>query len=1011
MRFFSLGRPLSAAVLALAVLTANGWAQQAQRGTITGQVLDQGTQRPVVGALVQVQGTALNTITNAEGRFSLTGVPVGRWDVRVSVIGYAASSQAVTVVAGQTATLAFALAPSAIELDAVVVTGTAGRQIRRAEAAQIANVNAAEIARTAPVKSVADVLSARTPGVSVTQSSGSSGTAQQIRIRGASSINLSNEPLVFIDGVLADSRITVRGFAVGGQGTSRLNDLRPEDIESIEIVKGPAAATLYGADASVGVIQILTKRGQIGQDRFSQSITAEYTVIEPNFTPPDNVTPCTAAAIANPNVTLCQGRQVGDLVRDNPLIRDGVLKNGRYRSLSWSGRGGGQNYGYFVSLGADLDEGTLPNNASDRYSGRVNFNFTPHPRLQVEAGYSYVRNEIALPDNDNNGFGYMAALLGNPLTVGLANNGWFGPGRNGTTIGLLENENYVTRNLPTLTLRHLPTSWFNQRLTIGADLSRSEAESFVPKTEQVIFSARLAQGDITETVTNLDIYTFNYLGNMTGRFGGAEQFSADLSFGLQATSRRDEFVQANGNGLITNAARAVSAAAERTGTQQVFTDRTVGWLGQLQLGHHDRRYVQVGARLDKASSFGREAEWIFLPKVGGSWVVSDEPFWNLYAVSTLRLRGAYGATGRAPGSLDALERYAAAPYALTQTTVGGGVVPQNPGNPVLRAERGTEIEAGIDAGLFNERVGLELTYFNKTTKDLLLAVPLPPSLGFTQNPVRNIGEVVNRGVEVAVNARIIDAPNFMWEARVGANTLHNEITTLGGVEPFNVTTAFNRHSEGRQVGAFYSLKAREVITQPGDPRCPLSAGQRVPCVIVSDTIEFSGNPFPTFEGSVGSTLTLLRNIRLYGQLDWKRGHTLFNNTAFFRETQGFHGEGGRNPQFYPQEERLRRFGPFVRESGGGATTAEMREQYHQKADFARLREVAVTLELPQTVAARFGATNASLTLAGRNLALWSDYEGFDPEVISGVATSQWLRQDFLTIPPERRWVARVNFGF
>jgi TonB-dependent starch-binding outer membrane protein SusC len=199
-------------------------------------------------------------------------VPAGAREVRVQLIGYGTQTQAVTVAAGETAAVEIALAQTAVALDEVVVTGTAGRQERRAQAAVVATVPAATIVETSPISTVSDILQARTPGVSMIQMSGTSGTAQHIRIRGAASLTLSNEPLIFIDGVRMDSRIQ-ETFWVGGQLSSRLNDIRPEDIESIEVVKGPAAATLYGADASAGVIQIIRFYGFLGGGMLGSPLT------------------------------------------------------------------------------------------------------------------------------------------------------------------------------------------------------------------------------------------------------------------------------------------------------------------------------------------------------------------------------------------------------------------------------------------------------------------------------------------------------------------------------------------------------------------------------------------------------------------------------------------------------------------------------------------------------------------------------------------------------------------
>jgi TonB-dependent starch-binding outer membrane protein SusC len=996
--------------LTLAMTTLPGALHAQERGVITGTVVEEATQRPLAGAQVTVTGTQLGTITNQQGRFTISGVPAGPREVRAALIGYSAATRTVNVATGGAASVAFTLTQTAVALDELVVTGTAGRQERRAQAAVVSTINAAQIVENAPVVNVSQILAARTPGVSITSHSGTSGTAQNIRIRGAASLNLSNEPIVFIDGIRADSRAT-QLYGVGGQGTSRLNDVRPEDIESIEVVKGPAAATLYGADASAGVIQIITKRGRTGSG-FSQSISAEYNTIDANFTPEANWGACSAAHVTQEARTLCFGQPVGTIVRDNPLVRYNVFRQGEMRSLNWSGRGGGENYGYFLSLGGDNELGTLPSNEYNRASGRFNFSFVPTPQLRFEAGMGLIRTFTRLPDNDNNIYGYLGGgMLGSPLTVGTANDGWFGANRQTEAIAAIDNHSVAMRTTPTFTVSYSPVAWFTNRLNVGADMTRTEAQNFFPRNLIGWYgTADLNSGWIGQSRQNRDAYTVDYLGNMTTAFGS--NISADFSFGGQFISTRSDLTNATGIGLITNAANAVNAAATSTGGQTFSESRQIGLFTQAQLGFNDRLFVQVAGRMDQSSAFGADAEPFFSPKLGVSYVLSDEAFFQPYRgfMNTLRLRAAWGTTGRSPTS-GAIQTFAAAPFAITTTgLVQGGIVPSNPGNPNLRPERGTELEAGFDAELINGRLGFEVTYFDKTSRDIILAQPLPPSLGFGQNPLVNIGEMVNRGFEVATTARIFELPNFAWEARLGFNTLHNEITDLGGIEPFGT---MYRRIEGRQAGAFHSQVIREVVTDPARAAAVCRPGQ-TSCAIVSDTLEFLGNFLPTFEGSFSNTITLARNIRLTGNVDWKSDFMLYNNTAQFRERSFGTAERWvrRNEEgFATQESNIRRYGPFVNEATGQAVgVASINEEYIERGDFVRLRELALTYSLPNTLTGRFGASSASVTLAGRNLALWTDYTGTDPE-ISGQPLDDFNRWDFLTVPQARRWVARVNFQF
>jgi hypothetical protein len=262
------GRPLVAACAAL-IATATGTVAMTTvsvgpfdagkaagvAAMVTGRVTDAATNRPLMAVQVYIPGTELGSTTDADGRYRILSVPEGEYEVRARLLGFGDRTQRVTVPADGSVVVDFALATQAIALDAVLVTGTAGRQERRAQGATIANVSVARVSEVAPVTDVAEILQARVPGVSLTQGSGVAGSAQQIRIRGASSISLSNEPLVYVDGIRADTRLA---SLASGAVVSPINDLNPEEIESIEIVKGPAAATLYGADASAGVIQIIT---------------------------------------------------------------------------------------------------------------------------------------------------------------------------------------------------------------------------------------------------------------------------------------------------------------------------------------------------------------------------------------------------------------------------------------------------------------------------------------------------------------------------------------------------------------------------------------------------------------------------------------------------------------------------------------------------------------------------------------------------------------------------------
>jgi TonB-linked SusC/RagA family outer membrane protein len=989
----------------------------AQTGFIAGKVIDRATRQPIAEARIVVPGTALETQSNKEGEYRLSNVRAGRTNVGLFRLGYKATSDTVRVVAGQTATLNFELSASLVTLGEVVVTGTAGNQERRAQSAQVASINAAQIVKNAPVSSVGELLQSRIPGVAVGSNSGTVGTAKTIRIRGASSINLSNQPLLFVDGVRVNDGITTSGQF--GQSFDRMNDLNPDEIESIEVVKGPAAATLYGADASAGVIQIITKKGRPGSNRFSQSLRLEGGRTDQSWTPPDNYGRCSAALVAPTSTNpLCRGQAVGTLVHDNPLARVNAFRIGNDRQLAWDGRGGGQNYGYNLSFGTQRTEGTLPNNGFERYSVRSNFNYVPDSRLTIDAGLGLVQTNTALPDNDNNVYGWLGGgLLGSPLTrtdsafVGMQD-GFYSQRRynaiNAAVHGLLTHR--VTSNI---TANYLPVPWFTNRLTMGVDYASDEQQNFFPKNDSLWYGGLVDGGSNQVVAVGAERYTIDYLGNLKRTFGGEKQWESNLSFGMQVISGRNKRTEALGIGLVTNENNSVSSAAT-TSARGTFTEqRTFGYLGQLQLGYQNRAFMQVGLRIDKNSSFGADAPAFVLPKIGGTWTISEEKFFEplTNVVNSLRVRAAWGTTGRSPLPGDALTTLLAAPFNLSGTN-SAGAIPGNPGNATLKPERGIEFETGGEATFLNDRLTTELTYFNKTTKDLIIRKPIPGSLGFQTFPLANIGEVVNKGFELALGLSALRTKHADWDLRLSANTLHNELTDIGGVPSFDLNGQRNRAIQGQQIGVFAAKKIRNIDV----------ANSRV---TVSDTLEPISNLNPTLEWNLSNTVTLNKMLRVTALLDAKRNFSVMNYTEYFRETQLQRSNRRLDKTVLSREDWLRRYGDdtpgrpaFVTESGASATNNDVYEAFIQPGDFVRFRELSATLDLPQGVLRSIrGVDGASVTFAMQNLKLWTRYGGPDPEVVSnpnfqpGQGGSQFSRDEFLTVPNGKKALVRLNFTF
>ncbi len=972
---------------------------QEQEATITGRILDGRSLTPISQVQVSIPDSDLGTLTAANGRYLLLGVPAGEVTVRVERIGYAPVERTVTVVADESLIADFELTLRPVALDAVVVTGTAGERPRREQAAVVAVVDVAQVVAVGPISQVTDILQSRVPGVDVRAGNGNPGVAPRIRIRGESSINLSNEPLIFLDGIRVDSRqvrLAPPGTAnsscceFGGQVASRLNDIAQEDIESIEVVKGPAAATLYGADASAGVIQIITKRGTPGA--FRQTVDLEYNGVQSTYDPPANWGLCSQSDIGEGR-PICSGLSPGSVVSDNPLVRENVQKTGRLFGLGWTGAGGAEQFTYYLSARGMNETGFFPNQEYGRYTGRLNLNWTPTSTLRIDAGYSLARIDNEMVDGNSSAYGMTTnAGLGNPLTLGLANNGWWST-RDSEAIDALDSTIKTTKNTVTLGATYTPLSWFTHRLSLGTDMSNSKNRRVIPKNDNGWFPGR-DEGVIRQMSTDYRQSTFDYLGILSNTMGSEGQWANSLALGLQVITIDNDQLWGVGIGLATNAANAVSAAAQKEGGQFFEQERSIGYMGQWQIGYRDRMFLQFGLRVDRNSSFGEEINSVALPKAGFSWVISDEPFWSegVSWINLLRLRTAYGVTGRAPRPGASIRTYRPSPYVKQAGGLGVGMVLQNPGNPGLKPETGSEFEAGIDAAFFDDVVGLEFTYFDKVTKDLLISRELPVSVGFFGDPWANLGKVINRGIELAVSARLITRPDLLWDVQIQGSTLHNELTDLGDLPPGGLKV-------GDPLFSYYTRRIREVDVANG-------------VAILSDTLEFLGRRQPSHLGNVSTNVTLWRNLRLYALFDWKSNFVTPNSTANSRERSVGNARERVDPGFLSPEERLRRFGPYMSESGEQLSSRATNEPYLQDASFVRFREFSLTYTVPDSWAAQIGADRAFITLAGRNLYVWTGWEGPDPEAISaGTWYDPFQQNEWFNIPPARRWEVKSNIAF
>lgn len=1000
------------ALLAVAAAVLSGLMPQSVTaqavGNVRGRVVEARTQRPLSNVQVMVEGTRLGGLTAANGEYVISNVPAGPRTLRTRLIGFAAAQQEITVAAGGVTQADFTLEPAAVQLNEIVVTGAPVGTERKALGNSVTTLDVEDLVEKTTVVNVTELLQARTPGVTILPNSGAPGTAAEIRIRGAGSLS-GYAPVVFIDGIryniesLGNFNPTgagLAGQAQSAQATSALNFISPQDIESIEVIKGPAAATLYGAEAAGGVIQIITKKGLRGEQAVRWNARYERGESEWSLDTPVNYTTCDEAKKTAPTSASwpgCANVPVGTVLVDEPMRRDDqALRAGDIEKMSLSVRGGGDRYSYYLSGERDGEQGVFFNSYSNRKSLRGNFTLAPNDRVDVQVMTGYIRGDLRLPYQDESaGSLLLSATRGKPGSTLQDTTGWgtIRPERS----NLYNNTTRSDRFTLGTTVEVRPVEWFTNRVTAGLDFTSSLAQLVSGPGEDD------ALGYTAQRTPRTYVYTVDYSG--TVRRTLMTNLESTTSFGTQVIARRNERLDATGVGLASPDVVVIGSATTTSGFNTYSENNSVGYYAQQQLAWRDRLFVTAGLRADDNSAFGEEFDLIVYPKLSLSWVLSDEPAFgsvtDALRLDEFRFRTAWGQAGRAPDPFSATQTYTIQRVTLGTSTVLG-LQTAAPGNPNLKPEKGSEIEVGFDAGVLNGRAGIDFTWYRKVTTDMLVSVSPPPSSGFTSSYLDNLGKINNSGFEVGLNGTLVALEDVIWDSRLTLATNKNELVSFGIPGLTRQTPAGQaytpgnqQHREGYPLGGYW-LPVPE-LDENGQMQLTASRN-----AIVLDTAVYLGSPVPKREIGFSNTLTLFGQFRLYALLDYKGGHKQmnykeFNRCAFQDNCAALNDPALRN-------------GTTLADTVQRAYLRTVRAAYLEDADFVKLRDLSLTYDVPPRLISRLGASTASITLAGHNLAMWTDYSGLDPEVNS-YGGRLFVRADVYAAPMTRRLTFAINLGY
>lgn len=983
--------------LLMAMLTQMAFAQGTPY-TVTGTVLDARTKSPLPGVVVKFQNHNIATATDNSGVYNLpANLPAGTYQLNFSFIGFKPEVRSVVLGDQPTVTVDAQISEDIVGLDEVVVTGTSVATSKKQLGNAISTVSAASLENSVAT-SVDQALAGKVAGAQITQNSGNPAGGISVRLRGTSTVVGSGDPLYIVDGVIINnsSRELVD---LGGYSQNRLVDINPNDIERIEIIKGAAAAAIYGSRASNGVVQIFTKRGVEGKPKVE--VSTQFRVNQVRKTLEYNKYPFRFVNFLP-----------GDLTQE-PVERydyqDRIFRTAVGTENNVSISGGSANTQYYLSGSFLNNQGIIDNTKFNRGGARLRVDQTLNDWISVSIGANYVLSKSEEIPNGGLVEAY-GALTGFIFSNNFVNpdpvNGVY-PSTAPTAILRRTNpleainrfdfEQRTSRFIGDFQLNLTPINNLNINYTLGYDNATQIGTGFIPvgNTTPSYDAGYSRRADRTTYLLNNDVnasyraFLTDWLESTTG-IGATAQVEKEYSMGITATQLPPISRIATG------------------GTVRPFEERTdisiMGFFVQQTFGIGDRLFLTGAGRYDVSSIFGRENRWQFYPKLSGSYLISNERFWQGISstIPILKLRASYGQAGNLT-AIPAYGRYTN--YNPVPLSGLPGVVPSTLlGNEGIKPERQIETEFGADMSFLDGRLGLEFTYYNKDVEDLLLFINLTPSTGFV-NQYANVGTMTNRGFELLLTGAPIQTEKIRWTSTLIYSRNRNRLDNIpGGVVTFPGGFGQVAAVNGYPIGAFYSTYfARNddgsLLLNPAglpqaervgrNPETGQPTGATVPKVI--------GDPNPDWTGSWVNELAVGNNLTFRTQFDAAYGFDVFNFTRRVGERDFYGGLAGYEPELRGEVPK-----------GTSAALFGIFENYIEDGSYIKLREISVAYALKP---AFLGGNSMRLSLAGRNLFSIDDYSGYDPEVNAAGQTNAVRGFDFVEVPIPRTYALGIQMTF
>ncbi|MCC5913093.1 MAG: SusC/RagA family TonB-linked outer membrane protein [Balneolaceae bacterium] len=961
--------------------------------TLNGEVIDSNTREPLFGVSVLDMNTGTGTSTDLEGEFTITFT--GSTTLRFSYIGYRVKDVEVTP---QTTTLRVELEQEVSALDELVVTGLATTVKRSNLANAVSSISARQIAENVDPQTLDRALQGKIAGVNIIQTSGAPGGGFNVQLRGISTLGAgASQPLYIVDGVYVDNSIltTGRSLVSGAGGTvqddsaNRIADLNPEDIESIEVLKGSSAAAIYGQRANAGVIIINTKRGRSGRTNISvkQDVgfnSAQRLLGRTDWTE-ERIDAFYGAGSARAELErsrLVTARQNGN-IRD--LERELYGENGLIRNTQLSISGGDDRTRFYVSGALNSEDGIIKNTGNDRQSLRVNLDHNIRPTIRISSNSNFVSNDQqrGFTGNQNNtggSIGYTLAYTPNYAydilrrqSDGSYNDNPYFAENPFRLRDVAQNEQLIRRFVQSFQVNadlwQRNSAILSVNAQAGFDYMNSKSTIYFPEFMQFQRNLPLP-GDVISTrqeVLNsnlqaLLLYTVSL-----------DNFDLTTQAGFSRFAIETQLDRVRGQGLLPGQIN-IENAANRTVTQNFTESTDFGYFAQQEVNWADRIIGTVGARLDRSTLNLDQDQFYFFPKASLAVNLTNFDFWTSDRFDQFKLRAAYGETGGTPNFGAIFSSLGSASFAGQV----GVVAPTTSVDPDLKPETAREIESGLDVTFFNGRLTFEGTYYRKEVQDLILGLATAPATGVT-NVLTNAADLTNKGFELGLSGRPIQRSNFNWDTRLLWWNNKSEVTNLS--IPAQTNQALGNI-------AFGAIRIQEGVSPTAILGAPVGTDG-------PGGLTVYGDYQPDFQMSLSNEFTIAQNWSIGFLLHWSQGGNNINLSELLGDF------GGNSKDYFLTGTELN---PRLSE---GLITS----RFVEDTSYLKMREASIYYTVPIRLLRPIAGDNIRrfrVGASGNNLFTITNYGGYDPEV--NFAGRNILNQsvDITPYPTARRILFHVQ---